>query len=131
LDSLPKGNTVCHGDPNPSNVLINGKETSLIDWMFVGTGHYMYDVAEYIIATRYLYLDPKSTDKRIVKFMEKYAEEMIRIFFTEYSKTTHSEITEIDKWLIPSLVNRLNGGSSEEYKQKLITDIRLKLSMYS
>ena len=128
LDSLPKGNTICHGDPNPSNILVSGKEISLIDWMFTGTGHFMYDIAEYVIATRYLYLDPESTDKRIIIFMDKYAEEMIQIFFSEYSKITGAEITDIDKWLIPLLVNRLNGGGSEKYKQRLLTDMRTKLT---
>jgi len=131
LDSLPKGNTVCHGDPNPGNILINGKKTAFIDWMFVGTGNPMFDVAEFFITTRYLYLDPETTDTKIIKFMKKYAEEMINIFLAEYSNISDSEITDIDKWLIPLLVNRLNGGGSDEYKQHLLDNTRKKLSLYS
>ena len=131
LDSLPRGDTVCHGDPNPGNILVSGEKTAFIDWMFVGTGNPMFDVAEFFITTRYLYLDPETTDKKIIKFMDRYAEEMINIFLAEYSRISDLEITDIDKWLIPLLVNRLNGGGSEEYKQNLLADVRKKLSLYS
>lgn len=130
LNSLPKGDTVCHGDPNPGNILVSGEKTAFIDWMFVGTGNPMYDIAEYIISTRYLFLDPETTNPRIVKFKEKHSEEMINVFFNEYLKISDLKITGIDKWLIPLLVNRLNGGGTDEYKQKLLTDIREKLCLY-
>jgi len=99
--------------------------------MFVGTGNPMYDIAEFIITTRYLYLDPETIDTKIIKFIDKYAEEMINIFFIEYSGISNLEITDIDKWLIPLLINRLNGGGSDEYKQKLLKDVRKKLLSYS
>jgi tRNA A-37 threonylcarbamoyl transferase component Bud32 len=130
LDSLPKSGTVCHGDPNPGNILVNGNNTAFIDWMFVGTGNPMYDLTEYIITTRYLYLDPAESNKPITKFMDKHSEEMINIFFNEYSKISGFIITDTDKWLVPLLVNRLNGGGSDEYKQKLLSDIRTKLNLY-
>ena len=131
LDSLPKSDIVCHGDPNPGNILVSGEKTSFVDWMFVGTGNPMYDIAEFIITTRYLFLDPETTDRKIIKFMGKYAEEMINIFLAEYSKISGLEITDTDKWLIPLLVNRLNGGGSDEYKQNLLADVRKKLLLYS
>ena len=131
LDSLPKSGTVCHGDPNPGNILVNGNKVAFIDWMFVGTGNPMYDLTEYIITTRYLFLEHVESTKPIIKFMEKYSEIMINIFFNEYSKISGLKITDTDKWLIPLLVNRLNGGGSDEYKQKLLSDIRVKLNLYS
>ena len=131
LDSLPKSTAVCHGDPNPGNILISVDKTAFIDWMFVGTGNPMYDIAEYIITTRYLYLNPTEINPRIIKFMGKYSEEMINIFFTEYTSISGLEITDTDKWLIPLLVNRLNGGGSDEYKQRLLTDVREKICLYS
>jgi uncharacterized protein (TIGR02172 family) len=128
LDSLPTGDTVCHGDPNPGNVLVNGEKGAFIDWMFVGTGHPMYDIAEYIMTTRYFTLEPENT--QVIKFMSNYGEEMINIFLHEYEKISGSKIMDIDKWLIPLLVNRLNGGGSDEYKQNLLADIRKKLLLY-
>lgn len=131
LDSLPKGNTVCHGDPNPGNILVNGDKIAFIDWMFVGTGNPMYDLVEYIITTKYLFLETVEENKPVKKFIDNYAEEMINIFFNEYSKISGFIITDIDKWLIPLLVNRLNGGGSDEYKQNILTDVRKKLLVYS
>ncbi|MCL2775014.1 MAG: phosphotransferase [Oscillospiraceae bacterium] len=128
LDSLPTGDTVCHGDPNYGNVLVSGKKGAFIDWMFVGTGYPMYDIAEYIMTTRYFTIEPKN--KQVIEFMEKYGEEMINIFLSEYSEISDLKITDVDKWLIPLMVNRLNGGGSEEYKQRLLTDIREKICLH-
>jgi uncharacterized protein (TIGR02172 family) len=129
LDSLPNDRTVCHGDPNFDNILIDGGNAAYIDWYYMGSGYFMYDITEFVITARYLYMNPKVLNKRFIRFMEKYAEEIIKILFEEYTRVSGSEITDLDKWLIPSLTNRLNGGGCEEYKSRLLSDLRIKLAL--
>ena len=80
LESLPRYDKVCHGDFNPSNVIIaeNGKEY-IIDWSHATQGNASADVAmSYLlmkmdkldeIAERYLdlFCEKTNTDKRYVQ----------------------------------------------------------------
>lgn len=46
LDSMPKHNKVCHGDFNPSNIIINDKgEAYIIDWSHATQGNASADAA--------------------------------------------------------------------------------------
>ena len=46
LESMPKGNKICHGDFNPSNVIITPEDESyIIDWAHVTQGDPSADVA--------------------------------------------------------------------------------------
>jgi uncharacterized protein (TIGR02172 family) len=45
LDSLPDGNTLCHGDFHPGNIVMTKQGPVIIDWMTVSRGSAMGDVA--------------------------------------------------------------------------------------
>jgi Ser/Thr protein kinase RdoA (MazF antagonist) len=45
LLSLPDGNRVCHGDFHPANVLMDGSNTTVIDWIDASRGNPLADVA--------------------------------------------------------------------------------------
>lgn len=51
LLSLPDGDRVCHGDFHPSNVLMDGKEATVIDWIDATRGNPLADVARTSIIT--------------------------------------------------------------------------------
>ena len=45
LNSLPEGDRVCHGDFHPANVLLSGKNATVIDWIDATRGNPLADVA--------------------------------------------------------------------------------------
>ena len=45
LDSLPDGNTLCHGDFHPGNIVMTKQGPVIIDWMTVSRGSAVGDVA--------------------------------------------------------------------------------------
>ena len=45
LDTLSEGNRVCHGDFHPANVLLSGKDATVIDWIDASRGNPLADVA--------------------------------------------------------------------------------------
>ena len=46
LESMPKGNSICHGDFNPSNIIINEEgKAYIIDWSHATQGNPCADVA--------------------------------------------------------------------------------------
>lgn len=53
IDKLPDGNTLCHGDFHPGNILISDGQTVVIDFMNVCHGDFLYDVARTVFLVEY------------------------------------------------------------------------------
>lgn len=53
LDKLMDGNTLCHGDFHPGNILISDGHTMAIDFMNVCHGDFLYDVARTVFLVEY------------------------------------------------------------------------------
>lgn len=53
IDKLPDGNTLCHGDFNPANILISEGHTVAIDFMNICHGDFLYDVARAVFLVEY------------------------------------------------------------------------------
>ena len=53
LEGLPTGNTLCHGDFHPGNILLSDGVTATIDFMNICRGHYLYDVARTVFLVQY------------------------------------------------------------------------------
>lgn len=51
LLALPDGDRVCHGDFHPANVLMNGADATVIDWIDASSGNPLADVARTSIIT--------------------------------------------------------------------------------
>lgn len=102
LESMPKHKKICHGDFNPSNVIIkdNG-DIYVIDWAHVTQGNASADVA------RTYLLFCLNGKKEIA---EKYLE--------IYSEKTNTEKSYIQKW-IPIVAAAHLPKASEEEKQFL------------
>lgn len=64
LDQLPMKQQLCHGDPNPGNILLRDHDAVIIDWNNASTGNPEADLAEYIIMIRYAILPPHLPMKR-------------------------------------------------------------------
>ncbi len=71
LESMPKHNKVCHGDFNPSNVIIKEDGTPyVIDWAHVTQGNASADVARTYLLF-YLAGDKESAEKYLELFSKK------------------------------------------------------------
>lgn len=53
LDKLPDGNALCHGDFHPGNILISDNRATVIDFMNVCHGDFLYDVARTVFLVEY------------------------------------------------------------------------------
>ncbi len=53
LDRLPEGNTLCHGDFHPGNILLSGGDNAVIDFMNICRGPYLYDIARTVYLVQY------------------------------------------------------------------------------
>lgn len=63
LDELPDGDMLCHGDLHPGNIFISGEETTVIDFMNICRGHFLYDVARTTFLIQYTPVPEEVEDK--------------------------------------------------------------------
>lgn len=53
LDKLPEGDSLCHGDFHPGNILISNGNTFVLDFMNICQGDLLYDVARTVFLVEY------------------------------------------------------------------------------
>jgi uncharacterized protein (TIGR02172 family) len=119
LDSLPIKQQLCHGDPNPGNILIRDGEAVIIDWTNASIGNPEADLAEYIIMIRYAIL-PSHLPNEVVCYLNSNRESIIKIFVDEYSKLSGILYDEIDAWIAPIAARKLSTDVCEEERNLLI-----------
>lgn len=98
LSSMPKHTKVCHGDFNPSNIIVKEDGTMyIIDWSHVTQGNAAADVARTFLLFN---LDGKENLSK--KYMEMYCQK------------TGTEISYIQKWIPIVAASQLVKGKEEE-----------------
>ncbi len=129
LDALPSKQLLCHGDPNPGNIMIRDDGTAVtIDWMNASVGNPEADLAEYIIMIRYAIL-PTSLPSRITEIFNSIREPIIDIFMDEYTKLSGVTYNEVSPWITPVAARKLSADAiSEDEKNLLIQVIRRNLN---
>lgn len=128
LDALPLKQQLCHGDPNPNNILIrNDGKAIVIDWMNASIGNPEADLAEYMIMIRYAVL-PSELPGSISEFFDPMREAIIDVFMDEYTKLSGITHEEVYPWLVPVAARKLSADAiSEEEKSLLVQEIRRSL----
>lgn len=106
LESMPKHNNVCHGDFNPSNIIIKEDGTAyIIDWAHASQGNSSADAARtYLIFN--LEGKKEKAEEYLNKFSEKsgiekkYIQKWIPIVAAAHlSKATEEEKTFLINWI--------------------------------
>lgn len=126
LDRLPNKQQLCHGDPNPGNIIIRDGEAIVIDWNNATIGNPEADLAEYIILIRFTIL-PKYLPNEIVNYVHSIRESIIETFVDEYSKLTGITYDEIDTWIAPIAARKLSTDICEEERNLLVNEIKKRL----
>lgn len=71
LDKLPDGNTLCHGDFHPGNILISDENSTVIDFMNVCHGDFLYDVARTVFLIEYTPVPAENDDREVLLHLKK------------------------------------------------------------
>lgn len=98
LVGMPKHNKVCHGDFNPSNIIITNEGVPyIIDWSHVTQGNASADVAR-----TYLLFSLEGKENIAYKYMKQFSEK------------TDTAIQYIQKWIPIVAASQLVKGKKEE-----------------
>ncbi len=125
LDSLPKGNSVCHGDYHPGNIIQSSDRMVILDWMTATAGPPSYDVAR----TLYLMKDAALPDyfpSAVKHFMNLMRRRLASRYLSCYMKLSGMQLKEIAAWRLPLITARLTEWVPEKEKEALLTEIREK-----
>ncbi|ERI95020.1 phosphotransferase enzyme family protein [Clostridiales bacterium oral taxon 876 str. F0540] len=71
LDKLPEGDSLCHGDFHPGNILISNGNTIVLDFMNICQGNLLYDVARTVFLVEYTPVPEGDYDKEVLLQLKK------------------------------------------------------------
>jgi uncharacterized protein (TIGR02172 family) len=126
LESLDKGNSLCHGDFHPDNILISGDKAVIIDWMDGLVGNPLADVARTCLLLSMASLPENMSFiiKRIIKLARSrfYSE-----YIKQYLKISNANMEDVEKWFLPVAAARLVEWLPQSEKNELLRIIDEKL----
>ena len=105
LASLPAGQTVCHGDYHPHNVLLTSEGPLVIDWMTACSGSPWADVAR---TSLLLTIGPKGAGKQVSSLIRTAIRLYHRIYLNRYLSLTPDRNNELKHWSPIIAAARLN-----------------------
>lgn len=129
LNRLPMKQYLCHGDPNPGNILLRELDAVIIDWNDASTGNPEADLAEYVLLLRFAAMPPYlNLSPTVSTALESKREEGVRIFLEEYERLSGITYAEIEPWILPLAARKLTADAfSEAEKALLVTEIRRRI----
>ena len=95
LDGLPDGGRVCHGDFHPANVLLSGRNASIIDWIDASRGNPLADVAR----TSVILLGAAETTQIPNQFSKMFIKIFHAVYLQEYFRLRPGGEDEYRRWL--------------------------------
>lgn len=127
MDRLPLKRQLCHGDPNPGNLIVRANDTVMIDWNNATIGSPEADLAEYILMVRYAVLPPYLPSELNVRLNE-VRELLLKAFIEEYTRLSDITLEDIEAWIVPIAARRLAiDATGERERLQLAQAIRRKL----
>ena len=107
LNALPDGNSILHFDYHPDNIMSDGKNATIIDWMTAARGVPAADVA----ATLYLLNEGEmipGLNKAVAAVMEVIRKSICKKYYAAYKKKTGMTDADVAPWRLPFLIFRLS-----------------------
>lgn len=97
LDRLPGGETLCHNDFHPLNVLDSPRGPVIIDWESASLGNPCADVARTTL-TMTLAALPEGSSLFFKKFAEIFLRAYINAYLASYRALTHNPLVDLRDW---------------------------------
>jgi uncharacterized protein (TIGR02172 family) len=111
LVSLPDGETLCHGDFHPGNILITRNGPVVIDWMTACSGCRWADVAR---TSLLLTIGPKGAVNLVSPLLLFAIRFFHRVYLNRYLETIPDKENELKRWAPVIAAARLNEDIAPE-----------------
>ena len=127
LMQLPDGDSLCHGDFHPDNILLSTRGPIIIDWLTGTRGRPLADVARTSLLFQTAGLPP-STPVHVRLLINMSRAVLHAIYLNRYLQLRPAKRQQIDEWRLPLITARLR--EVEDYpheKQLLLTWLKAML----
>ncbi|GAB4579528.1 MAG: aminoglycoside phosphotransferase family protein [Anaerolineales bacterium] len=112
LDMLPDGETVCHGDYHPDNVMVTPHGPVIIDWNSASQGNPLADVAYTSLLLQVATPPPSGSIRQfLMNGGRTLAQE---IYLSHHRRLTGTRQETINAWALPIAAARLGWGVPDE-----------------
>jgi aminoglycoside phosphotransferase (APT) family kinase protein len=128
LEQLPQGNSFCHGDFHPDNILMTGRGPVIIDWMTGRRGNPLADVCRTLLIFQTTAL-PAGSPFHLRVLAKIFGNLIETIYRNRYLQIRPTSRQQIDAWWLPLMAARLR--EVEEYPKEnrlLLTRINAIIS---
>ena len=111
LERLEEGNSICHADFHPDNVIMSKKGPFVIDWANACVGNPMADVTR----TKLMLMmgEPPEQEKLPPDFATM-RDEFLKSYLDKYFENQTEELLNPDEWMLPVAVARSCENIEEE-----------------
>jgi len=116
LASLPDGESLCHGDFHPDNIIMGAERPVVIDWIDVTSGNPLADFARTAILIRFGAPPPLNPLGLIIRWGRNG---FYRTYHQRYFELTHANPEDVQAWIPVVAAARLSEGIKEEEKTLL------------
>jgi len=111
LAALPEGQSVCHGDFHPDNILMTSQGPMVIDWIDATSGHPLGDVARTALLTVHGALPPGNPMASLLNWLRS---SFYRAYTRHYFSLSPYSADQVQAWLPVVAAARLDEGIGEE-----------------
>jgi hypothetical protein len=121
LKDLPDGDSLCHGDFHPGNIICDKDSRYLIDWVGASRGDFCADVAHTYVLLRVVPRVPHMS--RVMHFMQKRVGQAVADrYLTAILSGTSFDHERLSKWVFVNAAERTYHGleSEQERLQRFI-----------
>jgi tRNA A-37 threonylcarbamoyl transferase component Bud32 len=119
LSKLPSGNSICHGDFHPDNILLTEAGPIIIDWADATQGNRFADLARTLIILQYggLPSEMKPFKSKAVLYVRNL---LAGQYIRSYKRFFDFPLDSLEKWILPVAAARLSENISVLEKEKLV-----------
>ena len=110
LSRLPDGESICHGDFHPDNIIMSRPGPVIIDWSDGVIGHPAADIARTVVLVESGVPLVDIVRRGIIGVARKI---FLRIYLKEYFGLTGMRWEEVRPWMLPVAVNYTNALTEE------------------
>jgi aminoglycoside phosphotransferase (APT) family kinase protein len=118
LETLPRGDALCHWDFHPANLLASAKGPVVIDWTFALRGHPSADVARTILIL--MGGEPPDGKSLLTKRVDPLGRRALaRVYWSSYRRSAALDRALVERWGPLVALARLTAGIPAERAQLL------------
>lgn len=116
LVSLPDGDSICHGDFHPDNIMMSDKGPVIIDWQTGVRGHPAADVARTVVLIESGMPLMSGVRRVVIEWARKI---FLSFYLKEYFRITGMTWEDVSPWLLPIAVNYVSEVFPEQVNYQI------------